>query len=105
MLKFTLPLTLATTLLGACGSPANLDVCHAGCDASQRCGLLSDSAASNCHRTCDDNRGSLSDKDRSDDARCQNAGSIRAEELKCQQSACNQILGCLARIDRTCVTR
>jgi cation diffusion facilitator family transporter len=37
---------LGAALLGACGAPSNIDLCHAGCDTSRRCGLLSDAAES-----------------------------------------------------------
>jgi hypothetical protein len=96
---------LGAALLAACGAPSNLDLCHTGCDAARRCGLLSDADAINCHTSCDNRRGSFSDEDRQDDARCANAGAIRQQEHDCQNSACNQIAGCLLRIDRTCVMR
>ena len=103
-LRFLLP-ALGAALLGACGAPSNLDLCHSGCDTSRRCGILSDAAAINCNTSCDNNRGALSDKDRKDDANCANAGSVRQAELSCQNSACNQVASCLLQIDRTCVRR
>lgn len=85
--------------------PSSLEICHAQCDASKRCGVLTDPQTANCHTACDNNRGALQDRDTTDDQRCKNAGEIRRQQLGCNKMDCNKIVACLQTIDNTCIPR
>ncbi|MCS6914448.1 MAG: hypothetical protein RMK29_06945 [Myxococcales bacterium] len=97
-MQTTLAACALVVLLG-CGAPSNVDLCHATCDSSRRCGLVSDSAAANCRQACENNRGALMDQDRREDRECRNAGVIRQQKMNCLTSDCNKVAQCLARVD------
>lgn len=86
-------------LLVGCGAPSNVDLCHATCDSGRRCGLLSDPLAANCHQSCQNNHGALTDQDRREDRECRNAGAIRQQKMSCLTSDCNKVVRCLSQVD------
>lgn len=104
-----IPVLFATAALlylaAGCGTPSRLDLCNAACDADKRCGSLTDAQAANCRTNCENQKGTLSDKDALDDKNCKNAGDYRKKTLECINMDCNKITSCLATVDATCVAK
>jgi hypothetical protein len=92
-------------LLGACGAPSSLDLCHESCDVQKRCGTLSDAQAANCHTNCDAMKGALADKDAQDDKNCTNSAQVRSNYAACGSVDCNKVAQCIANVDNTCIQR
>lgn len=79
---------------------SSLQVCRAGCDARQRCGLVADAAP--CRAECDAMRDGMDQQDAADDARCVAAAQARHALLDCNQRECSQIASCVQRVGRAC---
>jgi hypothetical protein len=78
---------LAMSLMAACGAPGAFDICNAHCDALKRCNFQTDAQTTNCHTSCANNQGLLSDEDNQLAKQCKNAGDIRKTQLNCYTNA------------------
>src|SRR4051812_1319399 len=83
-LKFSRLLAgLALSFVAACGAPGEYDLCNSSCDAYKKCGYANDIDQTNCHTTCDQNKGRASDDDADLAKSCKNSGDIRKAQLDC----------------------
>lgn len=86
--------------------PSGADLCVAGCEASRRCGTLTEAQAASCRTDCETNRASLDAADAQADKACARAPDLRRQRRDCLQAECNQIAVCIQRIDSSiCATR
>lgn len=83
----------AVTLAAGCGATTELDVCHANCDTSQRCGLKNATETTNCHNDCTNNAGFHQQADIALGNMCTNPGDVRGAQIACNGNtdACNLI--------------
>jgi hypothetical protein len=84
--------------LDGCGAPGSFELCLNTCEASRRCGALSDDAAATCKKNCDAMKGAYSDQDRASDELCKNGPEIRQKTADCLGKECNKIQDCLADV-------
>jgi hypothetical protein len=89
-------------ILGGCGVPSSHEICVNTCEASRRCGGLSDADAATCKRNCDAMKGAFSDGDRAFDENCKDGPGVRSRYNDCLGKECNKIQDCLADNPLTC---
>lgn len=90
-------LFLPISLLVACGGPSGFELCNMACETTKKCVGATDTQLANCHTTCDNNKGALSDADAKLARDCKNATEIREAQANCYTLACLETVSCLAK--------